>query len=211
MPARTSPQLRFLLRGSLLVIVMLTAWWLVLLDPLLDGLRLSTSVALHLLPGDGSKAEAIDDPAGNWIVQVPIPGFVERSNAVQKMFNPAQRPVHAPSLTLAVSRDVPVLFSLVFPLFWAAALAAPWSARTWKIIAIGTFLVYLQAVLAIVIYSVYTIDRNIAYTTGAANAVINFCEYINMYVAPYAIPILLALALNADLRTQIFSLDPAAA
>jgi len=209
MPARTSPQLRFLLRGSLLVVVMLTAWWMLLLDPLLSALRVSTGLALHLLPGNGSTAHVSNDPFGNWILQVPQPGFVQRSDAVQKMFDPAVRPVRLPSLKLAVARDVPVLFSLVFPLFWAAALAGPFSRRTWKILLAGTGLVYLISIGCVILYSVYMIDRNLGYTTGAPNVVLNFFEYLNMYVVPYAAPLLIALALNADLRAQIFSWDPA--
>ena len=209
MPARTSPQLRFLLRGSLLVVVMLTAWWMFLLDPLLGALRVSTALALHLAPGDGSTAHATNDPSGNWVLQVPLPAFVQRSDAVQKIFDPALRPVRLRSLKLAIARDVPVLFSLVFPLFWAAALAAPFSRRTWKILLAGTALVYLISIGCIILYSVYMIDRNLAYTTGASNTVLNFFEYLNMYVVPYAAPLLIALALNADLRAQIFSTDPA--
>jgi len=205
MPVRTNPQLRFLLRGSLLVVVMLIVWWMFLLDPLLDALRVSTGLALHLAPGNGSTARAIDDPAGNWVLVVPLPAFVQRSAAVQKMFDPAIRPVRLPSLKLAISRDVPVLFSLVFPLFWAAALAAPFNRRTSKILLAGTALVYFISVGSIILYSVYMIDRNLGYTTGAANTVLNFFEYLNMYVVPYAAPLLVALALNSDLRAQIFS------
>src|SRR5271169_325162 len=150
MPARNSPQLRFLLRGSLLVVVMLAVWWMLLLDPLLGVLRVSTGLALHLVPGDGSTAQASADPVGNWVLKVPVPGFVQRSDAVQKMFDPAVRPVPLPSLKLAISRDVPVLFSLVFPLFWAAALAAPFSRRTWKIFLAGTALVYLISIGSII-------------------------------------------------------------
>ena len=209
MPVRTSPQLRFLLRGSLLVVVMLTVWWMLLLDPLLGALRVSTGLVLRLVPGDGSTAHATNDPSGNWVLQVPLPAFVQRSNAVQKMFDAAIRPVRLPSLKLAISRDVPVLFSLVFPLFWAAALAAPFSRRTWKILLGGTALVCLISIGCIILYSVYMIDRNLGYTTGAPNAVLNFFEYLNMFVVPYAAPLLIALALDADLRSQIFSWDPA--
>jgi hypothetical protein len=207
MLAPISPQFRFLLRGSLLVAVMLTVWWMFLLDPLLDALRISTGLALHLAPGNGAMAHAIDDASGNWVLEVPIPAFVQRSDAVQKMFDPAIRPVRLPSLKLAISRDVPVLFSLVFPLFWAAALAAPLTRRTPKILLAGTALVYLISVGSVVLYSVYMIDRNLTYTTGAANTVLNFFEYLNMYVVPYAAPLLIALVLDSNLRAQIFS-DP---
>jgi len=202
---RANPPLRFLLRGSLLVVVMLTVWWLLLLDPLLGILRVSTGLALHLIPGNGSAAQAAYDPFANWVLQVPLPAFVQRSYAVQKMFDPAIRPVRLASLRLAIARDVPVLFSLVFPLFWAAALAAPFSRRTWKILLAGTALVYLVSVGGIILYSIYMIDRNLGYTTGAAHTVLGFFEYLNMYVVPYAAPLLIALALNADLRAQIFS------
>src|ERR1035438_10766434 len=143
MPVRTNPQLRFLLRGSLMVVVMLTLWWMFLLYPLLDALRVSTGLVLHLAPGNGSTAHVIDDSSGNWVVELPLPAFVQRSDAVQKMFEPAIRPVRLPSLKLAISRDVTVLFSLVFPLFWAAALAAPFTRRTWKILLAGNALLVL--------------------------------------------------------------------
>ena len=51
------------------------------------------------------------------------------------------------------------------------------------------------------------IDRNLTYTTGAANTVLIFFEYLNMYVVPYAAPLLIALVLDSNLRAQIFS-DP---
>ena len=172
-------------------------------------MRVSTGLALHLFPGNGSTAHATNDPSGNWVLQVPLPALIQRSEAVQKMFDPAVRPVRLPSLKLAISRDVPVLFSLVFPLFWAAALSAPFSRRTWKILLAGTALVYFISIGSILLYSVYMIDRNLGYTTGAANTVLNFFEYLNMYVVPYAAPLLIALALNADLRVQIFSGEPA--
>ena len=204
MPARNSPQFRFLLRGSLLVIGFLTLWWMAALDPLLDGLRISTGAALHLLPG-GPTTGAEEDSRGDWVLQVPVPGFISNSENVQSMFSAAVRPVKIPSLKIAVARAVPILFTLIFPLFWAASLAGPLNGNTWKRVLIGTAVCLVISVGNLIVYSIYMIDKNLHYSAGTLNAMINFVEYLNMYVVPYAAPLLLALTLNAELREQIFT------
>src|SRR5580700_3270638 len=105
MRTRTSPQFRFLLRGSSLFIILLAVWWWLLLSPLLAGLRISTGAVLWLFPGGGSASGVTIAPDGGWILRVPIPEFVARKDAVQRAYGraPGAPPVKVRSFRLAIS------------------------------------------------------------------------------------------------------------
>ena len=210
MRPRNSPQLRFFLRGSALLIGVLLLWWWLLTAPLVGALRLAADVTIHALPGGGAMAHIATDTAGNWQIQAPAPAWLGRQGATQKMFGatPGQA-VKVRSIRLAVSPDVPVLFTLVFPVFWAIALAAPWSRRSWRVLLVGTALMFLEAWLAILLYAAAKVNDTLHMFSATATTVLDFAEYLNMYVAPYLAPILIALALHRELRTLILFGEPA--
>ena len=205
-----SPQLRFLLRGSSLFIVLLALWWWVLLGPMLAGLRFSTGLALWLLPGGGSAPGVIIAPNGDWILRVPIPGFVAKQDAVQQAYGrvPGQPPVKVRSFRLTIADRIPTFFTLGFPLFWALMLAAPRSRVVWRALGIGTALLAVLAQLSLLLYAVYSIETTLRLATvGLAATLWSAAEYLNINVAPYLAPLLIAPWLHKGLREQIFSWD----
>ena len=205
-----SPQFRFLLRGSSLLLVMLALWWLVLLHPLLAGMRLSTDLVLRLLPGGSSAAGVAVNSDGGWIVQVPIPASFAKQDQVQRTFGraPGAPLVKVRSFKLAIAERIPTFFTLSFPLFLALALAAPPARRLWRIMAGGTALLALLALLSLLFYAAFTIETNLKLVTSYLPAILwGAAEYLNINVVPYLAPLLMALWLHAELRAQIFSWD----
>jgi hypothetical protein len=203
-----SPQLRFLLRGSGLFVVMLVVWWWVLLSPMLAGLRLSTGAALWLMPGGGTASGVILQPDGDWLLRVPLPGFLAKQEAVQRAYGrkPGAPPVNVRAFRLMIGETIPKFFTLGFPLFWALVLAAPPSRRVWRVLAIGTGLLALLAQLSLLLYAAYSIETNLQLVTSSVPAALwRSVEYLNVNVAPYVTPLFLAAWLNTELRAQIFS------
>ena len=70
MPRLKAPT-RFLLRGSALLIGLLTLWWLVLLDPMLSALQGAGDIAARLVFGGNSGEFMREDVARNWTFRVP--------------------------------------------------------------------------------------------------------------------------------------------
>src|ERR1051326_8776411 len=104
-----SPQFRFLLRGSLLLLSMLALWWFFLLHPMLDGLRFVADLALGIAPGDSRVAAITVAPNGDWIVRVPISASIAARDPVQQAFGraPGAPPVKIRSFQLAVDERIP--------------------------------------------------------------------------------------------------------
>ena len=218
MPKLASPQLRFLLRGSGLFFVLLAVWWWLLLSPMLAGLRVSTRAVLWLLPGGRSASGVTVEPDGDWLLRVPIPAFVAKLDAVQQAYGrpPGAPPVKIRSFQLVIGDRIPTFFTLGFPLFWALVLAAPRSPRWWRAWATGTALLALVAQLSLLVYAAFSITATLRVSTkGVAGALWGAVEYLNVNVAPYAAPLLLAVWLHPGLRAQLFSWtaepEPAAA
>ncbi len=203
-----SPQVRFLLRGSGLFVVMLVVWWWVLLSPMLAGLRLSTGAVLWLTPGGRTASGVIIQPDGDWLVRVPLPGFLAKQDAVQRAYGrkPGAPPVNVRSFRLTIGETIPKFFTLGFPLFWALVLATPYSRRVWRVLAIGTGLLAILAQLSLLVYVAYSIVTNLQLVTSSVPATLwRSVEYLNVNVVPYVAPLLLAAWLHTDLRAQIFS------
>jgi hypothetical protein len=214
MPAPPNPQLRFLLRGSGLFIVLLALWWWLLLPPMLVGLRFSTAAALWLLPGGGTASGVTVQPDGDWQLRVPLPGWLAKQDAVQRAYGraPGAPLVNVRSFRLTVADRIPTFFTLGFPLFWALVLAAPRSRRLWRVLAIGTLLLAAMALLSLLIYTAYSIVTNLQLATSTVPVTLwRSIEYLNVNVAPYVAPLLLAAWLHAELRAQIFSWEAEAA
>ena len=208
MRAPASPQARFLLRGSGLFIVLLAVWWWLLLSPLLAGLRLSTRAVLWLAPGGGSASGVTVQPNGDWLLRIPLPGFLARQDAVQRAYGraPGAPPVNVRSFRLTIGERIPTFFTLGFPLFWALVLAAPRSRQLWRVLALGTGLLAVLAQLSLLFYAAFSIETNLHLVTSATGSAIwSAFEYLNVNVAPYVAPVLLAAWLHTELRAQIFS------
>jgi hypothetical protein len=208
MRAPASLQARFLLRGSGLFIVLLAVWWWLLLSPMLAGLRLSTRAVLWLAPGGSSASGVMVQPNGDWLLRIPLPGFLARQDAVQRVYGraPGAPPVNVRSFRLVIGEGIPTFFTLGFPLFWALVLAAPRPRRLWRVVALGSALLALLAQLSLLFYAAFSIETNLHLATSAtATAIWSALEYLNLNVAPYIAPVLLAAWLHTELRAQIFS------
>jgi len=211
MRAPASPQLRFLLRGSGLFVAMLALWWWVLLHPLLDGMRYATRAALWLLPGGRSASGVTVEPNGDWLLRVPIPGSLAKQDTLEKAYG------HAPggqvtvrSFKLTIADRIPIFFTLSFPLFWALTLAAPRTRNLARVVAGGTALLAAMAEISLLVYTIYTIENALKWAVSPlAVALWGGIEYLNVNVAPYVAPVLLAVWLHTELRTQIFLREPA--
>jgi len=208
MRAPASPQLRFLLRGSGLFVVILAVWWWALLPPMLTGLRISTGAVLWAMPGGREASGVILQPNGDWLLRIPLPGFLAKQDSVQRAYGraPGAPPVTVRSFRLVIADTIPTFFTLGFPLFWALVLAAPRSRRLWRVLAKGTGLLALLAQFSLLLYAAYSIETNLhLVTSSGAAAVWGGVEYLNVNVAPYVVPLLLAAWLHTELRAQIFS------
>ena len=207
MPRR--PQFRFLLRASLLLIVMLALWGALLLDPLRAGLRAFTVAAIWLIPGDGSTAEAVIQPNGDWALRLPMPAAVARQDAVQQMFGRASRdaaPVKVRSVRLVIEAKYPVLFTAGLPFYWALILVSGWTWRRGRLLLEGSGVLFAVAVVSLVFYAIRTAIKNVHLINGgAAGFLLDSGEYFVVNVVPYLTPLLLALYLDLELRALIFS------
>jgi hypothetical protein len=202
-----SPQVRFLLRGSGLFILLLALWWWVLLSPMLAALRLSTSVALWMLPGGRSYSDVVVQPNGDWLLRVPLPESLAKQDAVQRAYGraPGAAPVTVHSFRLTIADYVPRFFLLGFPLFWALVLAAPRSRQLWRVLAIGSGLLAVLAQLSLLFYAGFSISATLRLaSTGLPAMLFGGMEYLNVNVVPYVVPLLLAAWLHSELRAQIF-------
>jgi hypothetical protein len=203
--------LRFLLRASGLFLVMLTAWWWLLLAPMLTGLRYSTRAVLWLVPGGRAYSGAEVRPNHEWLLRVPFPESVARQEHVQRMYGwrPGAPAITIHSFLLTIAERVPTFFTLGFPLFWALVLAGPFSRRVWRVLAIGTSLLALVAQLSLLLYICFAIETTLRLApTGVPAALWGAAEYLNINVVPYVAPLLLAAWLHTELRSRIFHWSP---
>ncbi|HMC58595.1 MAG TPA: hypothetical protein VKJ01_05335 [Candidatus Solibacter sp.] len=225
MPRR--PPFRFLLRASLLLMAMLVLWGSVLLDPLRAGLRVCTAAALWLIPGDGRVAEAAILPNGDWSLRLPMPAAAARAAAarqepVQQMLGRTSQdaapinivpgydivPGYAAvrSLKLVVEGKYPAIFTAGLPFYWALILASGWTWRRGRRLLEGSAALFAMAVVSMAFYAIRLAIKNSHLITGrTAVFLLDLGEYFVVNVIPYLAPLLLALYLDLDLRTLVFT------
>ena len=131
---KLSDPLRFFLRALVFLALMLALWWLVLLNPLLAGLRLSAELTLRLLPGGSSVSHVTIGPDRNWTFQVPAPAAIVNQEKTQQMLGAAAAGagrIKIRSMKVESTARFPVLFTVSLPLYWAILLASPGRRRPW--------------------------------------------------------------------------------
>jgi hypothetical protein len=211
-----SDPLRFLLRALVLLSLMLALWWLVLLNPLLAGLRLSAELTLRLLPGGSSVSHVTIGPDRNWTFQVPAPAAVVNQERTQQMLGAAAAGsgrIKIRSLKVEGTARYPILFTVSLPLFWAILLAAPGRPRLLRM-ACGTAVLAIFALLSIAVYAVRLVGGYFQLTTeGFPGFLMDSAMYLAAGVVPYLAPVLVALSLDGELRGLILAgeAEPAAA
>ena len=206
---RYRPHLRYLLRVVLLVAPLLALWWTALLGPLLGALRFSTEMVFRAcIPADFS-AQVLIEPDGNWFFRIPVPQAIARRDEIQRLFgrvSPASPYVKVRSMRLAIPGTDASLFLVSLPFFWAIVCAAGWTRRTWRALAAGTGILLLTAVALMTFDVVRAFVVTTRLTTGAfIAALLQSGDFVVRNVIPYLAPVLLALLLDANLRSLIFS------
>ena len=196
------PQVRFLLRGSALLIVMLALWWLALRPPMLFLLRVSESVALRLVSNTDSTDPITVDSSGDWNFRIPVEDTPRET--VRK-----DGPAKFQSIEFTLPRADVVLFTFSVPVYWAIVLAAPMGRSGIRALLWGTALVSLVEVLSLLVQVeifAYTVEAQLHVgADGLATWSREFGTRLVVGVIPFAAPVLAAVALHRDLRAQIFS------
>ena len=209
-----SDPLRFLLRALVFLALMLALWWLVLLNPLLAGLRLSADLTLRLLPGGGSVSHVTIGPGRNWTFQVPAPAAVVNQERTQQMLGAAAAGsgrIKIRSMKVEGAARYPILFTVSLPLYWAILLAAP-SRRRLLRMACGTVVLAALALLSIAVYAVRLAGGYFQLTTeGLPGFLMDSAMYLAVGVVPYLGPVLVALSLDGELRGLILASEAAPA
>jgi hypothetical protein len=193
MPRPVSPQTRFLVRASLFFAGLLAIWWFALLPPLLGWVRISTDVLISTLPGAGLQS-GVETHGGIWVIQAPV-----RTGG-----RPRNVRLEAPG-------RLPTQLTIALPLFWAVILAAPRARKLWRILAAGTAILLMLPPIALIIYAAHVVR---IYVFPGAPAPVEYglaaADYVASTVAPYAGPVLLALALHEELRVTVLAGEPPA-
>ena len=206
---KLSDPLRFLLRALVFLALMLALWWLVLLNPLLAGLRLSAELTLRLLPGGGSTSHVTIGPDRNWTFQVPAPAAVVNQEKTQQLLGAAaggSGRIKVRSLKVEGAAKYPILFTVSLPLYWAILLAAPGRRRLWLRLASGTAVLATLALLSIAVYAIRLVGGYFQLTTeGLSGFLMDSAMYLAVGVAPYLGPVLVALSLDGELRDLILA------
>ena len=206
--------LRFLLRALVFLALMLALWWLVLLNPLLAGLRLSAELTLRLLPGGGSVSHVTIGSDRNWTFQVPAPAAVVNQQRTQQMLGAAAAGsgrIKIRSIKVEGAARYPILFTVSLPLFWAILLAAPGRPRLLRM-ASGTAVLATFALLSIAVYAVRLVGGYFQLTTeGLPGFLTDSAMYLAVGVVPYLGPVLIALSLDEELRDLILNGEAAPA
>jgi len=197
-------QWRFLLRAVALLALMLALWWLVLLNPLLAGLRLTAELTLRLLPGGNSVSQVAIGPDRNWTFRVPAPAaLVNRLRAQQMLGAAADSRVKIRSVRLEAPGRFPIIFTASFPLYWAIMLAAPGRRRLVRM-ALGTAVLAIFALLSIAVYAIQLAGGALQMTTSGLPKFLTASGiYLAQGVVPYLGPVLMAFSLNPELRGLI--------
>jgi hypothetical protein len=183
------PQLRFLLRGSLLVIAILALWWFVLRAPLLIGLRILEEAATP-------AAISVNDP-GDWDFRMPVNDIHQEPSGLVR--------VNHVEFTMPLA-DV-TLFTFSLPFFWAIMLAGPLRRPQMYGLLLGSLLMMLLEVLLLFLAVEINAQGMIAHWHPGADALgkwwRQFAGYLVTGVVPFFAPIFLAIAFSRELRDGI--------
>ena len=206
MPAG-SPQGRFFLRGSALLILMLVIWWFALLQPLLFLLRVSAETCGSVAFGVSHDLVTVT-ASGNWTFRVPLELIMANSNG-----QPGAVRIH--SIDFDLSRSDAIAFTFGLPVFWAIMLAASGIRRSLPALLSGTILLAILEIILLLVF-VEVSARKVALQMaesgdGAAKWFLHFAEYLLVSVIPYVAPFLIALFVNRELSSQIFGWAEASA
>jgi hypothetical protein len=192
---------RFLLRGSALVVVLLTLWWLVPLNPLLFLLRQGARVIGAVLSSGPTTLTITEIANGDWTFEVPLEATLPRSTG-----HPVAQQIH--SIDFDLARSDAGAFSFGLPVFWAIMLAAPRIRRNLRPLLWGTLIMALLEVGLVLLTAETLAHKSLANLMNSGDPVggwfLKFSEYLTINSVPYLLPFAVALWLHGELRDQIF-------
>ncbi|MEO8049311.1 MAG: hypothetical protein ABI833_02755 [Acidobacteriota bacterium] len=189
------PQTRFLLRGSALLIGLLTLWWFVLLDPM-----------LYVLKGAAGAFVSIEyTSSGDWSFHVPLHAILPATPE-----HPVAREIR--SIDFDLSRSDAIAFTFSLPVYWAIILAAPDVKRSLSPLLLGTILVSAIEVALLLVFAEFTARDAVSQFGGIADAEGTWLrrvgEYLIVNVLPYIGPFVVAMSTHGKLRAQVFGILP---
>ena len=187
---KLKPQTRFLLRGSALLVGLLSLWWFLLLSPMLYVLKGAAGAFLFIQ----------ENPTGDWTLRVPLEMTLPATPQ-----QPAQQ-VH--SIDFDIPRGDVTAFTFSLPVYWAIILAAPGVRRNLRPLLVGTAVMAAVEVTMLLVFAEISARNTAAQLAGGEDAVgkwaRQFGEYLLASVLPYATPFVVALWLHRGLRAEIF-------
>ncbi len=186
MPWRDRPQLRFALRASLWLAALLPLWWFALRGPLLDWVQFSCGLVLESIPGAHAPTSVAIQPDGDWYLQLPAPG------------------THYRSVRIVAEARVATLSTLNLPIYWAFLFAGPWSWQLWRNFLVGSGISLVVQPFCELAYAAHVLVVHVyPHAPMAVGWLVSFADYLGANVLPYMLPMLLALALQRDLRSLV--------
>jgi len=179
-----SAQIRFLLRGWVLLIFILGLWWMTPLHPLWVLFRILIDVPAHWFPGvpTGSAVRVLPD--GDWSL------LVRRTAEVR-----------LPASGL-------VAISLGMPIFCAVVLAAPGRLQRWRVLIRGLSVLTLLAVAQLYIFVAGAVNMSMHVIANPIVArSLGYGYYLAVFMMPFTAPFVVALWLDRDFRALVFKRD----
>ena len=189
-------QSRFLLRGSALLVGLLTLWWFLLLGPM-----------LYLLKGAAGAFLLIqENPSGDWTLRVPLKEILPATPG-----RPVAQQIRSIDFDLARTDAIAFTFSL--PMYWAIVLAAPGVRRSLRPLLLGTVLMAAVELALLLVFARIAARNTFTQLAGVEDAagtwIRHLGEYLVVSVIPYVAPFVVALSLHRELSREIFGWDPA--
>lgn len=197
----SSPQSRFGLRASALIIVFLLIWWTFLRNPMAAMLRVAVETIGVAVYGDESGTLITETPAGDWRLRVPLTATIPDSPE-----HPGGALIH--SVDLDVSRTDITGFTFSLTVYWALILAAPGLRHSGRAFIFGSLLIALIDLLLTIAFIELAAHNLAAQLSPGEDAFwkwLRRCgDYLVTNVIPYAAPFVVALVLHIEFRRQIF-------
>ena len=155
--------------------------------PLLGWTRISTDILLNAFPGAPLNTGVLVLPLDVWVLQAPI-----RINGQTR------------NVRVETAQRLPAQLTMVSLVLGYRARGTSRPRRTWRTLAIGSAVLLLLPPLGLLIYAARVVQLYV-YPNASAILVrsIAAADYVASTVAPYVGPVLLALALDAELRAAI--------
>src|ERR1035437_5181427 len=147
------PQTRFLLRGSALLVGLLSLWWFLLLTPMLYALKGAAGAFLLIQ----------ENPSGDWTLRVPLEKILPATPQ-----QPVAQQVH--SIDFDMPRGDVIAFTFSLPVYWAIILAAPGVRRNLRPLLVGTVLMAAVELAMLLVFAQISAHNSAAQLGGSEDA-----------------------------------------